>query len=92
MSIESHCPTMIIKDPHLRKERKDGYRFGACIDGSEQSYETFDFIKKVMSPDDKVTVICCEQDTIDMDALRNDIFEKLEAKDMHENAMIVMLD
>ena len=45
-----------------------------------------------MAPDDKISIIVCEQDSMDMDALRNEIFEKLEEKEMHENAMIIILD
>ena len=35
LAIDSACPTLIIKDPKTREDRPEGYRFGACIDGSE---------------------------------------------------------
>jgi len=60
MSIESYCPTLIIKDPALRKDRPGGYRFGCCVDGSKKSYEALEFIRKVRGPEDPISVIICE--------------------------------
>jgi len=65
LAIESAAPTLIIKDPKTRDDRPDGYRFGACIDGSDQSKESLEFIKRVRGPGDKITVIICEQENID---------------------------
>lgn len=37
MSVWATVPIMIIKDPHTRDQRPNGYRFAVCVDGSEQS-------------------------------------------------------
>ena len=44
MAVESYCPVLIVKDPHKRSERPDGYRFGACIDGSQLSLDALKLI------------------------------------------------
>jgi len=65
LSIESHVPVLIIKDPHSRADRPNGYRFAVCIDGSRKSLKALELICNIMSSKDKISVITCEQANID---------------------------
>jgi len=44
------------------------------------------------SPDDKITVIICEQENIDACSVKETVMYDLEEKDMHEEATIVILE
>ena len=92
MAIASSAPILIIKDPKTRDDRPDGYRFAACIDGSDQSNECLEFIRRVRGPGDKITIIICEQENIEANAVRETVMYELEERDMHLDATIVILE
>jgi len=47
LSTRSTCPVLIIKDPHDRSQRPDGYRFAALVDGSRFSIEALELICRI---------------------------------------------
>ena len=49
MSVYATKPICIIKDPHERETRPNGYRYAVCIDGSEQSLKALAFAAKLKS-------------------------------------------
>ena len=49
MSIYATKPIFIIKDPHSRETRPNGYRYACCVDGSEQSLKALAFAAKLKS-------------------------------------------
>ena len=62
------------------------------MDGSKKSMETLEYIRRIRSPEDKVTVIICEQGNIDATKVRETVMYDLEEKDMHMDSMIVILN
>jgi hypothetical protein len=49
MSINCEKPIMVIKDPHQRSERPNGYLFAVCVDGSDNSIRALNMICDVCS-------------------------------------------
>lgn len=49
MSTYAVTPIMIVKDPHSRETRPNGYRYACCVDGSEQSLKALTFAAKIKS-------------------------------------------
>jgi len=49
MSIYAVTPILIVKDPHSRETRPNGYRYACCVDGSEQSLKALQFATQLKS-------------------------------------------
>ena len=65
MSVNAPIPTLIIKDPHTRESKPNGYRYAVCVDGSQESLKALHMACNLHSGQDHITVIICEQDNID---------------------------
>lgn len=91
LSIEAVAPILIIKDPHNRKDRPNGFRFCACVDGSEKSLKALKMICDVKSPGDKITVIICEQANLDTGKVCDIVAYNLEESGCLEDAIVEVL-
>lgn len=65
LSLETHKPVLIIKDPKVQQERPKGYRFAVCIDGSNKSLGALRLACEMKMAEDKISVVTCEQANID---------------------------
>lgn len=83
MAVYATVPIMIIKDPHSREEKPNGYRFACCVDGSEQSLKALHQACKFHSKKDHITVIICEQDNINSKIVKEEVEHDLEELDCH---------
>lgn len=57
---------MVIKDPHVRSDRPDGYKLAVCVDGSDQSLTALNYVCDLCDVKDKIAIIICEQSNIDV--------------------------
>ena len=86
MSINCPKPIMVIKDPHKRAERPNGYSLAVCVDGSDHSIRALNLLCDICGEHDKIVVIVCEQSNIDIKKVTDSIEYHLEEKNCHHKA------
>mmetsp|Transcript_5537 Transcript_5537/g.9448 ORF Transcript_5537/g.9448 Transcript_5537/m.9448 type:complete len:188 (-) Transcript_5537:96-659(-) len=91
LSVETCRPVFIVKDPHVAKDRPDGFRYAACVDGSKKSLDALKMICDLKRPIDKITVITCEQANIDTAFVKGQVTHLLEERGEFENSQLVTL-
>lgn len=91
LSIEAVTPIMIVKEVHNKKDRPNGFRFCACVDGSAKSLKALRMICDIKSKQDKITVIICEQENLDTQKVCDTVAFDLEECGSHEDAIIEVL-
>ena len=75
---------MVIKDPHVRTQRPDGFKLAVCVDGSDQSLQALDYVCDLCGERDKIAIIVCEQSNIDVGKVREKVEYQLEEKNCHD--------
>ncbi len=80
LPVESYKPVLSGKDPHQRKDRPDGYRMAACVDGSKKSLNALKMICDMRSGNDRISVITCEQPNIDTQKVKDIVCHLLEER------------
>ena len=83
LSINATKPVLIIKDPHTRDQKPNGYRYAVCCDGSQQSLDALHMACKLHSEKDHITVLICEQDNIDSSLVKEEVEHDLEELNCH---------
>jgi nucleotide-binding universal stress UspA family protein len=83
MSIQCKKPVLVIKDPHKRAERPNGYNLAVCVDGSDHSIRALDMLCDLCGDKDKIVIIVCEQSNIDVKKVTDKIDFHLEEKNCH---------
>ena len=83
MAIQCNKPILVIKDPHKRSERPNGYRLAVCVDGSSHSLKALDMICDLCGENDKISIIICEQSNIDVKKVTGTVEYYLEEKNCH---------
>ena len=72
MALNCPNPIVIIKDPIVRADKKEGwYRFAVCYDGSEKARNALKVVLGMMSPNDKVVIITCKEANIKLEAIES---------------------
>ena len=78
MSVNTSCPTLIIKDPNTRESRPDGFTLAICCDGSKKALSALTLLCEMRGPKDKIHVIICEQANIETLGIKETVNEQLE--------------
>ena len=77
---------MVIKDPHKRSDRPDGFKLAVCVDGSDQSLKALKYVCELCGEKDKVAIIICEQSNIDVKKVTDNVEFHLEEKNCHDHS------
>lgn len=74
LSLEAHCPVLIVKD-HTDREKKpnQAYSHACCIDDSMQSYKALEMILRVKYPQDSIVILVCEQEGLDVKSVESKV-------------------
>lgn len=91
LSVEAVTPILIVKDAFTRKDRANGFRFCACVDGSAKSLKALNMICNIKSPGDKITVIICEQANLDTGKVCDIVRYNLEESAVEDDAIVEVL-
>ena len=83
MGINCPKPVMVIKDPHKRAERPNGYQLAVCVDGSDHSIRALNLLCDICGPSDKIVIIIAEQSNIDVKKVTDSVEYYLEEKNCH---------
>ena len=84
MSLNYICPILIVKDRTLRADKKSGYRWAFCTDGSDKSFKCLEEIAKIIDHEKDtviaITVKCVNMHIDKIKERAEESFKKLNVK------------